>query len=133
MNITGLLIDVKTDPGMVRQVTLDEDVLETFYDALQCRVIDIVKRSVGGIEYNIVCDDEGLFDENPIVSGVTNNSETLVGNLFICNDGSEGHLASLTDKDFEHVGKHIGIRISTTWKDGKEKFHVAPILRMDDI
>ena len=133
MKITGLLIDVKTDPGMVRQVTLDEDVLETFYDVLQCHVIDIVKRSIGGIKYNIVCDDEELFDKNPIVSGVANNSETLVGNLFICNDDGEGHLTSLTDKDFEHVGKHLGIRISTTWKDGKEKFHVAPILRMDDV
>jgi len=126
MKIRGLLIDVKADPGMVNDIWLDEDIIENFYDVLQCDLIDIVKRPIGGIEYNIVCDDEGLFDAHPYVSAVDeHDNPMLVGNLFICNDDGEGRLTSLTEDDIQHIGQYIHIHVH--WVNDS-RLHVAPEL-----
>lgn len=126
--IKGLLIDVKTDPGMVVEKELDDDILESYYDVLQCNVMDIVVRNIDGTPYNIVCDDEGLFDEKPIVSAVDQNYQPmLVGNLFVCNDDGEGRLTSLTEEDLQKILPHIIIRASRLG----EAIHFAPCLMLD--
>lgn len=53
----GLLIDVKNNNVSVKMANS----LKDYYRLIDCDVIDIVKRCIGGKYYNIICDDEGLL------------------------------------------------------------------------
>lgn len=72
-----------------------EDDLDTFYRLIDCRTIDIVTRSVHGKKVSIICDDEGLFEENPQISAV--GCGNLVGNLIFT--GLPDEDGNLTDID----------------------------------
>lgn len=72
-----------------------ENDLETFYRLINCRTIDIVTRSVHGKKVSIICDDEGLFEENPQISAV--GCGNLVGNLIFT--GLPDEDGNLTDID----------------------------------
>ncbi len=79
--------------------------LQSYYDALDCDLIEIVERSIGGTKYSIVCDEEGLFKEEVTISMLNEETHTpmLVGNLFICKDAGRGKLESLTDSDINTI------------------------------
>jgi len=102
--IHGILIK----DGTIKEVDL-EDKLETYYDTLGCSMIDIVQRKISGVTYDIVFDEEGLYNEDSPISML--NEETykpmLVGSLFICNSDN-GKLKSLSDDDI--------YRIKAEWK-----------------
>ena len=103
--ITGVLIDPENGIAEVRTI---EDSLDSFYATLHCTCIDIPSRLIGvGADkrrYAIVCDDEGLLKENNFVTATRYDREPmLVGALFVCKDGQNGELASLTDEEAEHV------------------------------
>lgn len=102
----AFLIDVKNKTS--RELTIN-DSLDEFYKVLDCTTIDITSREIGGNYYEIVCDDEGLFAENPIVSAIDSKYKpTLVGNLLIFGVGDEnGELQSLTDEDVDTIKKSI--------------------------
>ena len=95
------LIDVKNDDISVVQA----DGLEDYYKLIDCRCIDIVSRRIGDKVYDIICDDEGLYSENPRVSAVDSALEPmLVGNLLIAGlADEEGHLTSLARADIKHI------------------------------
>lgn len=105
--INGLLIDVYSDVGSVKEVFIDENDLESFYKILDCRIIDIAVRDVDGKRFNIVCDDEGRLRENARVSACDEEGNPmLVGNLLFCNnDGAS--LSSLSKDDISHICKNI--------------------------
>lgn len=111
MKISGILIDVSEYPGSIKEYSLEETSLEDFYKALNCSTIDIVTRKINGKVYDIVCDDEGLLRENPIVTAINGKGGTmLVGNLFICNhEGS--HLTSLSKEDVTNIMYSSGMLI----------------------
>ena len=98
--IHGLLVK----DGTISECDL-KDELHAYYEALDCDLIDIVRRSIAGTEYAIVCDDEGLFKQDIRVSMVNEAdlSPMLVGRLFICKDGKRGKLASLTADDVKRI------------------------------
>ena len=82
--------------------------LEDYYRMIDCRMIDIVRRSIGGKDYNIICDDEGLLKDNITISAINKDwQEMLVGNLIICGFEKLGELTSLTDEDIAHIKKRI--------------------------
>ena len=126
MKVKGLLIDVKNNPGKVREVEVEEGNLEELYSILDCRIIDIVQRKIGEKVFDIVCDDEGALVENPIVSAIGKDCRVmLVGNLFICNHYKE-HLTSLSDDDAAYiVGKTM---VASYAKPTERVFHTNPIL-----
>ena len=104
--IHGILVK----DGTIKEIDL-EDKLEAYYETLGCELIDIVSRKIGGVMYDIVCDDEGLYNEDSPVSMLNEEMQTpmLVGSLFICrSDKSE--LKSLSDDDVH--------RIKSKWKFG---------------
>lgn len=83
-----------------------EDKLEVYYRELECDLIDIVNRKIGGKYFDIVCDEEGLYHDG-FISMMTEDSQQplLVGNLFICNhDGP--NLASLEESDIKLIRQH---------------------------
>ena len=80
-------------------VTVD-DTLEGYYKLLDVETIDIVTRKIGGVYYDIVCDDDALLKPVKVASMIDEYGWTmLVGNLFIVRSDGEGGLVSLTDDD----------------------------------
>lgn len=82
-----------------------EDKLETFYDLIGCSAIDIVRRPIGGKDFNVIVDDEGLLKANVIISATSkHNFVELVGNLIIAGLATlDGELTSLTDEDVKKI------------------------------
>lgn len=101
----GYFINVKDGYSEVVDV---QDDLEVFYEKIGCTYIDIVNRQIEGVYYAIVCDDEGLLADSPIVSAATKTGEPmLVGNLLIFKNGEYGELAGLGKEDVEKIKKNI--------------------------
>lgn len=101
-----LLVDVQNGDVKILRV---KDELETFYELLQCRCIDIVTRRIGGKIFDIVCDDEGLLTESPRPSAITDvgGEVMLVGNLMFFHHDAEGNLVELGQSDIAHLIKNI--------------------------
>lgn len=83
-----------------------KDDLKAFYELLHCNLIDIAVRSIGGINYNIIIDDEGFYHK-PCVLGASNPYDQdciLMNSLLVTGspDG-EGNLTSLTDDDINNI------------------------------
>lgn len=99
------LINVKENTaGEVQAETLQD-----YYKHIECTCVDIVQRKIGRKRYEIICDDEGLFEESPKISAINNMGEPmLVGNLLIAGlaDG-EGNLTPLTEEDVKYIEKYV--------------------------
>lgn len=120
--ITGVLIDPENGIAEVRTI---EDSLDSFYVTLHCDLIDITSRTIGMDRYTIVCDDEGLLkDGNFATAFGMSNEPMLVGALFVCKDGPNGELASLTDEEAEHVLSYT----MEVWGVRDDRMHVWTIL-----
>ena len=106
------LLDVENKVRKAVEID-DDNHLQEYYKYLNCSIVDITSRKVGGKWFDIIADDEGLLKENPIVSALdSNNQPALVGNLLFCNYDSEtGEEVSLTDDDIEHLEKHSALAV----------------------
>ena len=112
--IRAFYIDPTTNTAEPRTIADD---LDTFYDLLHCRTIDIVTRKIGvrGRPFDIICDDEGIFVDDPRISAIDNLGRAmLVGALLIVGPADdEGEITSLTSADIRHIRKrvtHLGTR-----------------------
>ncbi len=89
--------------------TIQRD-LKEYYALLGCRLIEMPTRRIGvrnGRRYTIICDEEGLFAEQPKISAIDNlGRPMLVGNLFIVKVDEEGNTVGLDSNDIEHI-KHF--------------------------
>ena len=104
-------------------IDIDDD-LRLFYELIGCQYVDMVRRKIGDKHYVIICDDEGLFKENPIVSAVdTNFKPMFVGNLIIAKDGEECELTDLSEGDIRQILRHIKTYFTLN-------FNVYPALQM---
>ncbi|MBQ6223441.1 MAG: DUF3846 domain-containing protein [Solobacterium sp.] len=102
-----VLLDVKKRNVKVVEV---DDELNEYYKMLGCDFIDIVSRSIGGKEFDVMVDDEGLLKNGCIVSARSVDpeiNEVLVGNLMFFNSNDEGELVSLSDDDIETIMRNI--------------------------
>lgn len=100
-----LLLDVYNES--VRILDVDPHDLDMFHRKLDCRCIDIVTRKVGGVTFDIVCDDEGLFHDPQKISAADKNGQPmLVGNLmFFHHEGAE--LTELSEDDCNTILENI--------------------------
>ena len=115
-SIYGLLVDVENRKA--EPVTLD-GTLNGYYNALNCDCIDIPRRVINGVEYSIVCDDEGLMVDSPKISAIdTDNEPSLVGNLFVAMDGGDGELRSLTEDEMHELRRHIAFIRTRNYPEG---------------
>ena len=100
-----LLLDVY---GGHYQMTDVKDELDDFYSKLGCSCIDIVNLKIGGKSFDVMCDDEGLFRENPRVSAATSDGyAVLVGNLMFFHHDSQGELLGIDDSEIVHILKNV--------------------------
>lgn len=96
-----LLIDTELDKPKVIDIP---DELNEYYKHLKCSTIDITMRKVGGRDFDIICDDEGLFTDHPIITAIYQDfSPALVGNLIFAHHNSEGEMTALSDEDVEII------------------------------
>ena len=114
-----LLLDVQNNE--VKVVEANE--LEDYYKYIGCSVIDIVRRKIGDLTVEIVCDDEGTFVEHPKVSAIDIIGQPcLYGNLLIASERViDGNLTELTEQEIEYIKKFL-IEVTTAYY--KEPFKV---------
>ena len=103
--VTGVLIDTVNRKASIH--TVNSDTLQAYYDILNCNTFDIATRKIGKKYYDIFCDDEGLYQSNPVVSALSANGEPmLVGNLFVTRTDSNGETISLSLGEIREVMEH---------------------------
>lgn len=118
--LTGYLVDVSNE--LVGPVTIS-NTLESLYNVLNCGLIDITYLTLGGKEFCVIADDEGLLKDSPKISAVSKyGTPILVGNLMIVSANKGDDFVSLTSTDISLVEKYIGI-IAT-----KQHPHPYPVL-----
>lgn len=106
----------------VRLLLLDSDCglstvhcedLDDYYKHIKCDTIDIVQRKIGNKVFDIICDDEGRFKNNPRLSMISIYDDymaSLVGNLIFANHDAEGNTTSLSSEDIAMI-KSEAVRI----------------------
>lgn len=111
------LLDVYNNEQKVVEV----NGLEDYYKYIGCDLIDIVRRTIGGLTVEIICDDEGLYKENPKPSAIDKmGNVALVGNLLLASGTViEGNLTELAEEEIEHLKKML---ISICTKQHKESY-----------
>lgn len=102
-------LDVINKEASIRDI---KDDLKVFYDMIHCRCVEMPERRIGmnmTDYYNIICDEEALLTDNPILSAIdSNNNPMLFGNLIICKvNYNTGNLNGLTELEAKHVLKMI--------------------------
>lgn len=88
---------------------VNPETLQDYYKMIGCRYIDIVTRKIGRKVYDIICDDEGTFVDDPLISAIDDMGRVmLVGNLIICGlADDEGELTGLSPEDIRYIKKRI--------------------------
>lgn len=85
-----------------------KDDLSEFYIRLRCNTIDIARRSIGGRSYEVICDDDALFQPDRRISAFSKSGDVqFVGNLLICTYAGNGELGGLSDADIHHLMNHV--------------------------
>lgn len=121
---------INTNETVPKVIDIKHDINE-FLRLLNCRMFDIVTRKIGGIEFDIYCDDEFLFTERPLVTAVYEDLEPqLCNNLIITHSTPEGETIGITDEDVKVLDDHIAFNIKYNGGDiDKSVFY--PVLMMD--
>lgn len=146
--IVGVLIDPYAElDSTAREYTGDaldarlkiqaiENNLKEMYKLLHCQCIDITERSIGGQQYSIVLDDEGLLIDKPIMSAAASDgTPMLAGALFICKSVYDMNemgtvLASLGDDDCDNIIQHVKVAVRKNVPEPKGE-DCFPVLMLD--
>lgn len=91
-----------------KQELIEKDIeneLDTFYEIIGCRCIDIARRKVGGKYFDIIVDDEGLLKDSPRCTAVDTKTfdSMLFGTLIFTNTDDEGNTVELSDEDIKLI------------------------------
>lgn len=110
-------------------IDIVDDDYKVYYDLINCRCFDIANRNVGGTRFDIYCDDEGLFNPRPHISGAKQNEDgsiepMLVGNLVFTHSDNEGNTVGITEEDVETIKDNIILAV-----DAFDR--LAPVVLMD--
>ena len=98
--------------GSMPQVKDIENSLSSFYKEIGCSMINIVSLKIGGEYFDIICDEEGLLKEDPVVTAVNGNGEpALVGTLIITRFDGVDDVTDLRSGDAAIISKAIGLTI----------------------
>lgn len=110
----ALLIDVLSEnvklENRIQMVNIrEDDSLNEFYKILKCDLIDIVGCKIGGKNYDLVVDDEGLFNNRPIISVMSEGQPRLWGNVLVCKHDGRGNEVSLSLMEMLEIVEHIKV------------------------
>ena len=111
-----LLLDVeKRDVKMVEANGLDD-----YYELIGCRCIDIVRRTIGDVEVEIVLDDEGALVNQPKISAISpEGTPMLYGNLLVASGRvtDDGELIELTRAEIDEIMDNIATITTSVYKE----------------
>lgn len=100
-----VLIDVWENSAHTVEV---DHALDAFYKMLNCDLIDFAYISIGGKEYAVMCDDEGLFQEDIRPSLISHTGmPLLVGSLMFFLSSDDGDILSLQPEDIDIIRSHL--------------------------
>lgn len=87
--------------------------LPDLYKLLKCEIIETHTYMINGTPYLIVCDEEGMYDQDAPITVMSKKTyrPVLVGNLFICRENFQ----SLTDTDVNRI--KLQWRHKAIWSD----------------
>ena len=98
---------IKADGSLPKVKDIKKD-LNSYYREIGCDVIDIVSRRIGGQDFDIICDDEGLLKSDPVVTAITPDGQAaLVGTLIIVRFDGEEDITDLKPGDATLIAKAI--------------------------
>ena len=105
-NIRVFFINAKAKNSQTIEIIPD---LSNYYHFIDCQHIDIVTRKIGDKFFDIICDDEALFVENPQPTAIDSNGNSMLyGNLIICGIADKnGDETSLTDNDIALIKQNM--------------------------
>lgn len=109
--LKAVLLDCKKQEAHAIEI---KDNLESYYNLVGTDIIDVVTRKINGKAYDVICDEEGLFKHDCVISAINAQGRfQLVNSLVIvgCSD-SEGCETSLKDEDVNAI-MHKIYRIKT--------------------
>lgn len=89
-----------------------EDKLQNYYNALHCDCIDITQIEVEGVEFDVICDDEGLLKENITPSIYINDDYMIFGNVLLCHS-ENGELTTILPWEISMLKQNLALAI---WK-----------------
>ena len=110
-----LLLDVFENELKV----VDANGLEDYYKFIRCDCIDIVRRKIGDVEVEIVCDDEGLLIDKPKVSAIdVDGTPALFGNLLVAGGKViDGELTELTVEEAFEIMNNVAEVTTSVYKE----------------
>ena len=80
--------------------------INDYYELMGCRCIDIVRRTIGDVEVEIVLDDEGALVNQPKISAISpEGAPMLYGNLLVASGRvtDDGELTELDEDEIEAI------------------------------
>lgn len=88
-----------------------EDSLVSYYKEIKCVYIDTPLLICPNTnKYMIICDDEGMLDERPIV--YLQFGQIIYGTMLICKVSNSGKTLSLNENDIEYLKKYLNEGVS---------------------
>jgi hypothetical protein len=86
--------------------------LDSYYKAMDCELIDVVKVKLGSRQYDIIVDDEGLLKNDFVITAVDPSRERyLAGNILIAKYTGKGEFGSISEDDVENIKNNLLTRI----------------------
>ena len=111
-----LLLDVENkEIKMVEANGLDD-----YYELIGCRCIDIVRRTIGDVEVEIVLDDEGALVNQPKISAISpEGTPILYGNLLVASGRvtDDGELTELTEYEVDEIMDNVATISTSVYKE----------------
>ena len=93
--------------------------LDDYYKYIGCENIDIVRRTIGGVPVNIICDDEALLNATPKISAVdVVGLPALFGNLLVAGSNViDGELTELTTEEIKQIMFNTALVTTSAYKN----------------
>jgi len=110
-----LVLDVDKEDFFVTDI---EPELSEYYRLLNCDLIDIVARCIGGKWFDIICDDEGLLTQRKLSAVNKKYEPMLVGNLMFVHHDDEGNTVGIDDEEILHIMNNIQFMGTRRYPDG---------------
>jgi hypothetical protein len=97
---------IKVD-GTHQVIDMELD-LKDYYKYTECDIIDIVYATIGGKEYDIIVDDEGLLKDGHVFTAFAVKSQSLLaGSIVVVGSDNKGGFKGLTDEDIENIQSNL--------------------------
>ena len=120
----GILIDV--NECVAKRVEIPKE-LGNYYNMLNCSTVQIVRMKLGGVYFDVYCDEEARLKFGQLASAADKSGNVaLVGNILFTHTDSDGETIGLKEEEMVNILSHV-TRYSAEDDDGKLKN--VPIVR----